>query len=148
MTTHELKLDVKYFNDVKLGFKNFEIRKNDRDFQVGDILEMRAWKPKNPYILTDIASYAFEHYDPIAYKIWGRCGINQADTITVKILNVVEADEYNSFRESIKGVLQSIKWANSYQETYIKTINEVLKDYFHIGQLPEGYVVLGIEVIE
>ena len=43
MKTHELKLEIKYFDDVKSGKKNFEIRKNDRDFQVGDILELKAY---------------------------------------------------------------------------------------------------------
>ncbi len=41
--THELKLSPKYFNDVEKGLKNFEIRKNDRDFKVGDILILKEW---------------------------------------------------------------------------------------------------------
>ncbi len=38
MTTHNLKLHDRYYDAVKYGFKRFEIRKNDRDFRVGDIL--------------------------------------------------------------------------------------------------------------
>ena len=38
MTEHHLKLNDKYYDAVKYGFKRFEIRKNDRDFRVGDIL--------------------------------------------------------------------------------------------------------------
>ena len=38
MTVHNLKLHDKYYDAVKYGFKKFEIRKNDRDFRVGDIL--------------------------------------------------------------------------------------------------------------
>ena len=38
MTTHYLKLHDRYFDAVKYGFKRFEIRKNDRDFRVGDTL--------------------------------------------------------------------------------------------------------------
>ncbi|WP_223804626.1 DUF3850 domain-containing protein [Lactococcus protaetiae] len=30
MKTHELKLDIKYFDDVKSGKMNFNVRKNDR----------------------------------------------------------------------------------------------------------------------
>lgn len=38
--THKVKcLDV-YFDEVKLGLKRFEIRKNDRFYQCGDILIM------------------------------------------------------------------------------------------------------------
>ena len=38
MKLHELKLSNKYFNDVLLNKKTFEIRKNDRDYQVGDLI--------------------------------------------------------------------------------------------------------------
>lgn len=35
---HHLKTVQPYFNDIVSGKKNFEVRKNDRDFKVGDIL--------------------------------------------------------------------------------------------------------------
>ena len=37
-TFHELKIVPKYYLPVKEGIKNFELRKNDRDYQVGDTL--------------------------------------------------------------------------------------------------------------
>ena len=40
MTNHDLKLNDKYFDDVVLGFKTFEVRKNDRDYKVGDTLTL------------------------------------------------------------------------------------------------------------
>lgn len=43
VTTHELKILPQWFNDVALWKKNFEIRKEDRDFQVADILILREW---------------------------------------------------------------------------------------------------------
>ena len=36
--THDLKLNTKYFGDVASRKKNFELRKNDRGFKVGDRL--------------------------------------------------------------------------------------------------------------
>lgn len=38
---HELKTDSAVFHDVRAGEKTFEIRKNDRNFQVGDTLLLR-----------------------------------------------------------------------------------------------------------
>ena len=37
---HKLKLAKMFFEDVRLGRKSFELRKNDRDYQIGDILEL------------------------------------------------------------------------------------------------------------
>ena len=41
--THKLKLEKRYFSEVLGRNKNFELRKNDRDFRVGDILILREW---------------------------------------------------------------------------------------------------------
>lgn len=37
---HQLKILPEYFNAIKEERKTFEIRKNDRDYQVGDILAL------------------------------------------------------------------------------------------------------------
>lgn len=44
---HELKIKPQYYNDIKIGIKTFEIRKNDREFKLGDILIL------NEYSLSD-----------------------------------------------------------------------------------------------
>lgn len=36
MTTHRLKIFVKYADAIMSGAKTFEVRKNDRDYEVGD----------------------------------------------------------------------------------------------------------------
>lgn len=36
--THYLKTWSRYFHDIDCGLKDFELRKNDRNFKVGDIL--------------------------------------------------------------------------------------------------------------
>jgi len=43
---HSLKIVPSYFDDVSSGKKKFEIRKNDRDFLVGDLLNLREWNPE------------------------------------------------------------------------------------------------------
>lgn len=43
MTKHKLKLNSSYYDDSATGIKSFEIRKNDRNYKVGDVLELREW---------------------------------------------------------------------------------------------------------
>ena len=45
MKVHELKTWPSYFHDVVTGQKTFEYRKNDRDFQQGDLLLLREFDP-------------------------------------------------------------------------------------------------------
>lgn len=40
---HELKIKPQYYEDIKIGLKPFEIRKNDRDFKLGDILILNEY---------------------------------------------------------------------------------------------------------
>lgn len=41
---HKLKTIQPYFDDVDLGGKTFEVRKNDRNFKVGDFMVLQEWK--------------------------------------------------------------------------------------------------------
>ena len=38
MKLHELKIKHEYLVDIVVGRKTFELRKNDRDYQVGDLI--------------------------------------------------------------------------------------------------------------
>ena len=46
---HELKTVHPYFEDVRLGKKLFELRKNDRGFKTGDSLLLREYIPSGGY---------------------------------------------------------------------------------------------------
>ena len=69
---HELKILPKYFRSVLRGDKTFEVRKNDRNFQVGDKLILKEWEngeytgniiEKNvTYILDDSSGYVLDGY--------------------------------------------------------------------------------------
>ena len=44
-TIHVLKCWPQYYRAIESGEKTWEIRKNDRDYHVGDILHLRPWDP-------------------------------------------------------------------------------------------------------
>lgn len=43
MKKHELKILPQYFEAVCKGIKRFELRKDDRNYQVGEIVILREW---------------------------------------------------------------------------------------------------------
>lgn len=45
-TEHELKCRPEYFSRVMSGQKTFEVRKNDRNFQVGDFVTLKEYDPE------------------------------------------------------------------------------------------------------
>jgi hypothetical protein len=45
MKTHELKTWPVFYKDIVNGTKTFEVRQNDRDFQLGDLLLLREYDP-------------------------------------------------------------------------------------------------------
>ena len=44
MQIHELKILPKYFEDVNCRIKNFELRKDDREFMPGDLIVLREYE--------------------------------------------------------------------------------------------------------
>ena len=47
MARHNLKTWPEYFNGIVSGAKTFEVRKNDRGFNVGDTLIFEEYNPEN-----------------------------------------------------------------------------------------------------
>lgn len=54
MKLHELKIKHKYLFQVNSGRKTFELRKNDRDYQVGDLIHFIDLKDEKPSVLDQI----------------------------------------------------------------------------------------------
>jgi hypothetical protein len=66
---HELKVVPPYFDSLIAGSKMFEVRRNDRAYQRGDILRFREWHPEHtnsarPCVHSDCGywSHAFGHW--------------------------------------------------------------------------------------
>lgn len=54
MSEHELRLNRKYFDAVKNGIKSFEVRKDDRDFMIGDTLYLYETDDFGEYVITAV----------------------------------------------------------------------------------------------
>jgi len=46
MKVHELKTIPPYFDAIQFAGKRFELRKNDRDFEQGDLLILKEYYPE------------------------------------------------------------------------------------------------------
>lgn len=53
MTEHSLKTWPNFWDAVERGDKTFELRKNDRGFQRGDVLLLRKWDPSDSGFYVD-----------------------------------------------------------------------------------------------
>jgi ASC-1-like (ASCH) protein len=51
---HILDIQDKYFNDIKTGIKTFEIRRNNRNYQVNDVLTLVNLKTNETLVKTII----------------------------------------------------------------------------------------------
>lgn len=63
---HYLKIQDKYFKDIKSGIKTFEIRKNNRNYNIDDILVLENLKTKQTITKTikyinDLSIYEINH---------------------------------------------------------------------------------------
>lgn len=60
--THELKILPEYFEAVTSGRKRFEIRKNDRNFKVGDVLDLKEVNYLHDTSISDLLLYTGDSY--------------------------------------------------------------------------------------
>ena len=90
MKIHELKLDTEYFDDVKSGLKTFEIRKNDRDYQVGDLLSLSRFGD-GEHLKTKSGLYANKENSLKAVIL------NEADTILMVVTYITDYEQKDGY---------------------------------------------------
>lgn len=90
MKIHELKLDTFYFDDVKSGLKTFEIRKNDRDFKVGDVLSLSRFED-GKYLKTKSGFYSNKEN---SLKV---VPLNEADTILMVVNYITDYEQKDGY---------------------------------------------------
>lgn len=81
MKIHHIKTITPYFYDAKQGKKPFELRKDDRNYVVGDIL--------HHYLFDDGEIKEDNFYQLITYKLSGFVGID-SDYCILGVENITE----------------------------------------------------------
>jgi hypothetical protein len=87
MITHVLKSWPEFFEPVFKEIKSFEIRKNDRDFKIGDRLMLKEYDP-------EIGSFTGRYcFRTITYILSKNPFINLKDMV---ILSLTYGDQYKT----------------------------------------------------
>ena len=122
--THEIKCLPKYFNALVDGLKNFEVRKNDRDYKVGDSLLIREYdNVKKSY--TD-----YELYAPVTYILKndeGFTGLSEGFVVLGLDVNVL-----NSQREYLKRKRDEL--------AFLESLDDAFEDDDPFGNIASGHL--------
>ena len=87
MKIHDIKCLETWFNLAKTGYKTCEVRRNDRDYQSGDLLVLREWIKKTGQYTGEFIIGIITHvlndadfteglqpgYCVLSYKMLGNC---------------------------------------------------------------------------
>ena len=66
---HELKIWPQYYERVKEGLKTFEVRLDDRGFQVGDTVILKEFNPRPVNAVDDSVETGYTGTPPLQFKI-------------------------------------------------------------------------------
>lgn len=72
--THNLKINEEYFNAVENRAKNFEIRYNDRNFQVGDRILLQEITEDEDYTgreISGVITYITKYEQKEGFVVFG-----------------------------------------------------------------------------
>ena len=83
---HDLKIAPRYMQAQLAGIKNFEIRKNDRDYKVGDRLWLREWDGQD-YTgrkVTVYVTYITDYGQRDGYVVLGTSPVGQTSSQMIR----------------------------------------------------------------
>lgn len=124
MNTHNLKTNVKDFDQINDGYKKFYIAKSDRDYAINDILKLRKYEGGT--YLVDVQATG-DPNRPVSEE--------NADMIEVVVTGVWSMD--NMFTS--EGYVDKIE-----TEIDLDSFEIELKEKFNSDVLPLNYVVMSI----
>ncbi len=66
---HELKIWPAYYSRIVDGSKTFEVRNNDRAFQMGDIVVLKEWDPQPANATDSSIPRGFTSAKPLEFRV-------------------------------------------------------------------------------
>lgn len=85
---HELKIESQYFKEVINGKKTFEIRKNDRNFKVGDLVKLKEIDENKEYTGNESVfeiTYITDYAQKENYIVFSISKISKSEFIRLKV---------------------------------------------------------------
>lgn len=86
--THQLKTWPQFYNRVADGSKTFEVRNNDRGFQMGDLVELHEWDPEK-INATDKAPRGYTESPVLHFRI-GYIYVLSSDQVIFSLLPILK----------------------------------------------------------
>ena len=84
---HELKIWPMYYERVKNGSKTFEVRKNDRNFQMGDTVTLKEFDPEATNPTDSTVPKGYTDSKPLEFKI-GYVHVLDSKTVVFSLLPI------------------------------------------------------------
>lgn len=134
---HELKIKECYWKDVWNGRKTFEIRKNDRDFKVGDIIHFKPIYENGDLIELDPSTDEKYNRYAITYIFnGGEYGISK-DYCVLSIRQVVAFESAGTPMNRVRDLISCL--ANSPLDNILITeVDEDKKTYYECQNVLRG----------
>ncbi len=146
MKTIYLKIAPEYFEAQKAGKKKFEIRRNDRDFQVGDKLKLCEWN--DGYTGRDITvriEYMTDYKQKPGYVVLGTKAVSY-EIMKYRKIALIEAEQFDGSDEMIEKYdvdVESIEFVGKYYTLLSVNgdMNLYIGDWIATGTQHEHWVI-------
>lgn len=133
MEIHELKIFPQYFNEVLSGNKKFELRKDDRGFEVGDILILKEYRQGEAdatgpeLVVVEESGYTGREVKKEVSYIYKGCSNGLGLRTGFSILSLRDYIEYGSIEDN---ELDEWNFTDNQKEIIKKAYREHKKGFF------------------
>jgi hypothetical protein len=156
-TVHYLKCWPEYFQAVKSGAKPFEIRENDRDYKVGDVLILKEWHMGMQKYTGDeeerTISYMTTYNQKSGYVVLGLSNQGEAarQRDVLERIEGLELNDSDTYKTLVKHI---VKQALSFhtEDTGIQKVRELWDEmkrqdgFYGMRALKGSLIALGITI--